>query len=79
RELGCEHELCSVYIGRSDDRPVINATEIQAWRWIPPTELTRELAEHGELFTPWLKLEWEYLRQRFGDDMAGISGIGAGQ
>ena len=78
-DLGSEHELCSVYIGRSDDQPVINATEIQAWRWIPAAELTRELADHGDRFTPWLKLEWEYLRQQFGDDMAGISRIGAGE
>lgn len=76
KNLGTEHELCSVYIGRSNDQPVINATEIQAWRWIPPVELTRELAEHGDRFTPWLKLEWEYLRQQFGDDMTGIDQVG---
>ena len=73
RDLGSEHELCSVYVGRSDDQPVVNVTEIGAWRWVAPEDLTRELADHEERFTPWLKLEWERLRQEFGEDLAGIN------
>jgi isopentenyl-diphosphate Delta-isomerase len=72
RDLGTEHELCSVYVGRTTDEPVVNSTEIQAWRWIAPADLTQELATNGDRFTPWLKLEWAYLRQEFGDDLAGI-------
>ncbi len=72
-DLGTEHELCWVYVGTTRDEPVINTTEISAWRWISPVELSRELAEQGERFTPWLKLEWQRLRQRFGDDLGGIA------
>jgi isopentenyl-diphosphate Delta-isomerase len=75
-DLGTEHELCSVFVGNTDADPVINSTEIQAWRWIKPADLTRELAEHGDRFTPWLKLEWERLRREFGDDFGGIERVG---
>jgi isopentenyl-diphosphate Delta-isomerase len=73
QDLGTEHELCSVYIGHTRDEPAVNATEIQAWRWISPAALTHELAEHGDRYTPWLKLEWDYLRRTFGQDLAGIA------
>ena len=54
-----EHELCSVFIGRSGDRIKVNSEEIQDWRWISPTALQREIAAHGSAyFTPWFLLEW---------------------
>jgi isopentenyl-diphosphate Delta-isomerase len=55
-----EHELCSVYIGRSDGPVRINREEIRAWRWISPQELQQELAatDPGR-FTPWFILEWQ--------------------
>lgn len=71
-ELGTEHELCWVYVGSTSAEPAINATEISAWRWVPPAELTREIAVHGERFTPWLKMEWARLQQEFGDDFAAM-------
>ena len=39
RELGSEHELCSVYAGQTSEEPVINTNEIRDWRWIDPTTL----------------------------------------
>jgi isopentenyl-diphosphate Delta-isomerase len=57
---GAEHELCSVYIGRSDAPPRINHHEIRAWRWVSPERLQRELAgPEAAGFTPWFRLEWE--------------------
>jgi len=75
-DLGTEHELCSVFVGRTDAAPVINSTEIQAWRWISPADLTREMTEHDHRFTPWLKLEWDRLRREFGEDLTGIERLG---
>jgi isopentenyl-diphosphate Delta-isomerase len=69
-ELGTEHELCWVYVGFTSAEPAVNTTEISAWRWITPAELTREIGVHGDRFTPWLKLEWSRLQQEFGDDFA---------
>lgn len=60
--LGSEHELCWVYAGRCDQRPVVNSTEISNWRWLPPAELEHELNRYPERFTPWFKLEWARLQ-----------------
>lgn len=65
--LGAEHELCSVFLGRSDAQPVINTTEIGAWRWIAADDLDGELAQHPGAFTPWFKLEWSRLRRDYRD------------
>lgn len=73
RDQGTEHELCWVYVGRSDRQPVVNSTEIDDWRWIAPADLDAELASHDERFTPWFKLEWQRLKARFGDDLSGIA------
>lgn len=71
-ELGTEHELCWVYVGRTTQDPVINTTEISNWRWLSPAAVTRALADQGDEFTPWLKLEWARLREEFGSDLSGI-------
>lgn len=57
---GAEHELCSVYIGRSDEPVHINPEEVRACRWVSPQLLQQELAgADGGCFTPWFRLEWE--------------------
>jgi isopentenyl-diphosphate Delta-isomerase len=55
---GAENELCSVFIGRCTDPVRSNAEEIQAWRWVAPEALKREMAAGGGNFTPWFKIEW---------------------
>ena len=73
-ELGAEHELCSVYLGRTGGAPVrANRNEVAAWRYVPPTELDREIVEHPGRFTPWLKLEWERLRHDFSQELAAVA------
>ena len=60
---GAEHELCSVFIGRSNDPVREDPDEILAWRWIEPEALTGEMAgpDAGK-FTPWFHLEWQRIR-----------------
>jgi isopentenyl-diphosphate Delta-isomerase len=56
---GAENELCSVFIGRSTDPITINWEEINAWRWVSPEVLQREISTRGAReFTPWFLLEW---------------------
>ncbi len=56
---GSEHELCSVFIGRSEGPLHINAAEISAWAWISPEALQAELASAAAArFTPWFTMEW---------------------
>ena len=66
-DLGTEHELCWVYIGRTSVQPVINTTEIMDWRWIDPAELTDAITADPGRYTPWLKMEWERLNAEFAD------------
>jgi isopentenyl-diphosphate Delta-isomerase len=55
-----ENELCSVFIGRTTERLIINQDEINAWRWISPGALHREMSGPDKAkFTPWFRLEWE--------------------
>jgi len=61
-ETGAEHELCWVYAGRSDTRPVVNANEISAIRYIAPDALDAEIIAKPEQFTPWFKIEWARIR-----------------
>jgi len=57
---GAEHELCSVFIGRSTGQVRINRGEILAARWISPQALQGEMAGRGSTsFTPWFMLEWQ--------------------
>lgn len=62
---GAEHEVCSVFVGRSHDRPRINANEIKAIRYIGVDALDAELAATPERFTPWFRIEWMRLRSEF--------------
>jgi isopentenyl-diphosphate delta-isomerase len=57
-----ERELCSVYIGRSDDRVRVDPAEIRAWRWVDTAVLQSQMAgPEAARFTPWFRLEWERL------------------
>jgi isopentenyl-diphosphate delta-isomerase len=56
---GAEHEICSVYIGRSEASPTVDPEEIADWRWIGPEDLQRAMsAPDSSRFTPWFMLEW---------------------
>jgi isopentenyl-diphosphate Delta-isomerase len=71
---GAEHELCSVFIGRSTERVAINPAEINAWRWIGPEALHAEMAapDQGK-FTPWFRLEWERLWREHRDAVLALA------
>ncbi|MCA8962357.1 MAG: isopentenyl-diphosphate Delta-isomerase [Planctomycetes bacterium] len=79
-ERGCEHEVCSVFIGRVDGeraaRVVIDPAEIAAWEWVPRAEVGRRIEESPQSFTPWFRMEWaviedSYADRVFGPDRAG--------
>ena len=65
--LGAEHELCWVYVGRTDEAVVANRNEIAATRLLSADELRRALASEPEKFTPWFKLEWQRLETEHGN------------
>lgn len=68
-EVGSEHENCWVFAGHFDGRVTPNAAEVADWRFISPGELTQEITANGDIYTPWLKLEWEQITQRYLADL----------
>lgn len=58
---GAEHELCSVFVGRSNAPVTVNSNEIAEWRFINLKQLNAELTTQPQEFTPWFKLEWRQL------------------
>jgi isopentenyl-diphosphate delta-isomerase len=65
-DLGAEHELCWVYIGRTaetDVRP--NPSEIAAWRFLEPGEVDALVADDGADVAPWFRMEWRELRRAY--------------
>jgi len=61
---GAEHELCSVFIGRSNGPVRVDPQEVLDWRWVAPEALTAELAgPQADHFTPWFHLEWQRIRR----------------
>ena len=73
-DIGAEHELCSVYVGRIDCDPKPNPQEISDWQWITPNKLDEWLETTPETLTPWFKLEWGALRS--GEHADTLSQIG---
>ena len=65
-DLGSEHELCHVFLGRLQSKVLANDEEIAAIRFVGPQDLDAELAENPERYTPWFKLEWEALKTDYG-------------
>jgi isopentenyl-diphosphate delta-isomerase len=64
-DVGSEHEVCSVFLGRSADEVRANGNEIAAWRWISAEDLDREMRTRPEDFTPWFLQEWPEVRRSY--------------
>lgn len=59
QDVGTENEMCAVYIGRSNEKPRVNPNEIADWKYVPFDEVTNELGRHPDVYSPWMKMEWE--------------------
>jgi isopentenyl-diphosphate delta-isomerase len=64
-EAGSENELCHVFLGRVEGKLRPNESEIQATRFISVGDLDDELVENPQHFTPWLKQEWQTLKNDY--------------
>lgn len=51
-----EHEFDHVYVGYTDNLPVLNYAEVKEWKYIDLFELEKEIELHPEKFTEWLKI-----------------------
>jgi isopentenyl-diphosphate delta-isomerase len=51
-----EHEFDHVMVGHSNDEPVINTDEVEAWKWMPLEAVKVDIELHPELYTEWFKI-----------------------
>jgi isopentenyl-diphosphate delta-isomerase len=51
-----EHELDHVYTGTFDGTPVVNHTEVEAWKFIDLPSLRQDIKNAPEKYTAWFKL-----------------------
>ncbi|MBI1267394.1 MAG: isopentenyl-diphosphate Delta-isomerase [Cryomorphaceae bacterium] len=51
-----EHELDHVFIGCSDDKPVMNPSEVASWKYISQENLVADIRNNPDLYTVWFKL-----------------------
>jgi len=58
-----EHEIDHVFIGITDELPIINSEEAEDWKYISESELSRELNKEPEKFTSWFKLIFEKMEK----------------
>lgn len=50
-----EHELDHVFIGTTDDLPVVNQLEVMDWRAVSFDEIEREINDNPATFTAWFR------------------------
>lgn len=70
QDLGSEHELCHVFLGRLDGDVRPNETEIEALRFVLAGQLEEEFQTRPEQFTPWFRMEWQRLNDEFPEVLA---------
>jgi len=68
-EVGSEHELCHVYLGRIAGDVQANDHEIESVRFANVADLEAEFEATPEQFTPWFLMEWQTLRENHGDEL----------
>jgi len=55
-----ENELCSVFMGRTQNPVRADPAEIAGLRWVSPEQLQAEMGQaSARQFTPWFIMEWE--------------------
>jgi len=66
KDIGTEHELCWVWAGKIEEKNLsFNPSEIEAIRFVFPEELDSELARNGDQYTPWIKIEWQRIKEEY--------------
>ena len=69
--VGSEHELCSVFVGHVDGRPMpsYNPSEIQECQWLDCEEVDSWLNSELIGTTPWFAMEWQRLQEDFESEL----------
>ena len=59
-----EHEICHVFVARSDELPKPNSAEVSETSFVSFSDLDRLIASRPEDFTPWSLMQWDALADR---------------
>jgi isopentenyl-diphosphate delta-isomerase len=51
-----EHELDHVLVGKFNEKPNINPTEVEAWKWMAIEDIKEDLRINPEQYTVWFKI-----------------------
>ena len=54
-----EHELDHILIGNYNNNPVVNAEEVENFKWMPLEEVKGHIEENPNLYTEWFKIIFE--------------------
>jgi len=65
KNIGSENEVCCVFIGKSDENIQPNKSEIEEWKYINLEDLTLDLKNNSNAYTPWFKMEWDQIRKNY--------------
>jgi len=65
KHIGSEYELCSVYIGKTDEHIKANPHEIAEWKCIDFEKINMDIMRHPQRYTPWFKIEWEHIKKHY--------------
>lgn len=68
-DIGAESELCHVFVGKTNLSANINPQEVAAIKYLCPDALDLDVADNAQTYTPWFKLEWQQLRERYWIDV----------
>jgi len=62
-----EHEFDHVFIGTSEELPVINPEEVASWRFATMQQISLEMQQHPENFTIWFRIAFDQVAKFFND------------
>lgn len=58
-----ENEIDHVFIGITDQEPILNQEEADAYMWINEIDLRNDIQNHPEKYTIWFRIILEHLKQ----------------
>ena len=73
-DVGTEHEICHVFVARSDELPKPNSAEVSETSFVSFADLDRLIASRPEDFTPWSLMQWDVLAGRSFENLLSDSG-----
>ncbi len=56
-----EHEFDHVFVGYSDECPVINKDEVESWKYMLLEDVKNDMTKHPEQYTVWFRIAFEQL------------------